>query len=181
MGSSGAMAAVARERYKSGLYYGPVGVTATTAPGNNSLRVAPFLVFQATSFDRIGVEITSAGEAGSKFRPVVYLMNAAGYPTALLLDAGQLAADAIANPEATISLTLQPGIYAVGGVVQSAPVTPPTVRAMSTSFVPPPVGVTSVANLFAGYGQGGVSGGPPDPMSASVSNASPPRVQLRVV
>jgi hypothetical protein len=62
------------------------------------------------SFDRIGIQVTSAGTTGAVIRMGVYA-SSGGVPTVLIVDAGTIAADAIGSKEATISTTLEPGLH----------------------------------------------------------------------
>lgn len=166
-------------RYRSGLHYGTQGSTTTTVLSNQSLRLAPFMVDRPQTWDRIACEITGAGEVGSTLRMAVYHDDGTGYPGSLLLDAGTVAADAVANVSVTINLTTAPGLYWVGAVAQAAPTTGPTVRAFVATFIPAAVGMTGVATLNAGYTQASVAGAAPATFTTTVTNGTPPRVVLR--
>lgn len=64
-------------------------------------------VLPAGTYDRVGIVVGAAAAAGKLLRVLVYAMGSNGLPGALLLDPGaNLAADAIATVEHTISFTL---------------------------------------------------------------------------
>lgn len=162
-----------------GVYYfpaSPSGMSTSNVLGNNALRVVPWVITKPWSLTRIGAEITAVGEAGSKYRLGIYADNGFGYPGALVVDAGLIAGDVVGAAEQTVSLTLQPGIYWIGGVVQLAPTTQPTLRVIA-SWVPPiPINLGSTAPFnvsVMGYQLGNVSGPLPSTMaSAGISGFS---------
>ena len=98
---------------------------------------------------------------------------------------------ALRIPSATIqelvcNASLDAGIYFVGGAVQSAPVTQPTIRAINGATVPEtplPLGTFipgAAANFFA-YMLGGVAGALPASGSALTPTAGiAPRVFVRI-
>ncbi len=78
----------------------------------NQLLVQPFLAARNITVDRIAVQITIAGGAGTLVRLGIYRDNGAGYPGVLLLDAGSVPADgATGNKTITISQALTKGLY----------------------------------------------------------------------
>lgn len=173
---------------RTGLYFfpqSPQNSATSNTLGNGTLRLAPWLVERAITIDRLGAEITTIGEAGSKLRLGIYADDGSGYPGALLLDAGQIAADSSTVPqELTCSLTLQPGLYWLGAAVQSAAATQPTVRTVANGWTPPiPVGTTSIpgANVFyLAYQQTSVTGALPATFSSTVSvGGTLPRLLIR--
>lgn len=117
---------------KSGYYYfltGGPSTTTSAALTNALLRIAPYYIPNAVTLTKIGCEVaTTPGEAGSKVRLGIWADDGAGYPGSLILDAGQIAGDAVAVAELTISQALGPGMYWFGAVCQSAPTTQPTLR-----------------------------------------------------
>lgn len=153
---------------------------------DNVLRVGPWIVDQPVSIDRIGAEVSSAGTSGRKFRIGVYADNGNRYPGALLLDAGQIAGDAVAVAELTANLTLPRGLYWVGGVVQSAGGTAPTMRTTGSGWCPPvrlPLGSNLPAANAAGIGyqQTGVSAALPDTFTTTVAPSTlMPRTFVRL-
>lgn len=105
----------------SGQMYAGRGVQSNIAFTNgNGIRGIPLKIDEATTFDRIGVFITSAGAATSVMRLGVWSMTN-GLPDDLapLLDAGTVDAT-LSNLQfaATIALTLQPGWYLPAMIVQ---------------------------------------------------------------
>jgi hypothetical protein len=137
----------------------------------------------AVSVDRIGIEVTTAGAAGKKARLGMYTMGADGKPGALLVDAGEVAIDAIAGVEKTISQTLRCGdiyfrVYISDGT--------PTVRTENAGGVK--VGSSTLASASTFYAWTSsltYTAGTttlPDPFPASPSQSGLiPRILLRKV
>lgn len=84
----------------------------TTNPflSKDIIRAIPFIVSKTTTLDRIGMEITGAGTAGSVLRLGIY-DDVNGVPTNLILDAGTIAADSATAQTIKISQVLTPGLY----------------------------------------------------------------------
>lgn len=121
--------------------------TATTvAYGANSLRAMPFVVPKTITIDRIAMEITVAGSAGSLVRIGIYDSSNA-LPLNLILDAGTIAGDSATFQSITINQTLVAGLYWLTWISNSA--TNITFRGIPVSAgVPSILGVPS--NLGAG-------------------------------
>lgn len=168
---------------KSGSYYsldeGVFGTSATLV--NGTLRVHPYLVDVAESWTRVGGDVSGAGDAASTIRLCIYLDDGSvpgsfGYPGILLKDFGTIAADSATVQEITTALTLAPGRYWVGGVVQGVTVTQPTVRVLNGALANTPVVIsfgtsapaanTAVSNSLAVTG---VTGSLPNPFTASAA------------
>lgn len=123
--------------------------------GNGTGRFTPWVVTRPTAITNLAAEVTAAGDVGSVVRLGIYSDDGTGYPGALLLDAGTIPGDAIAVAAVTVSITLTPSLYWVGGVVQGVTTTQPTMRtvavdllgaiAISTAATPP-------ANVPGGVG-----------------------------
>lgn len=169
---------------QSGNYFFPIGaglISTDTFPAGN-LYLTPWLLEQATTIDRIGVDISTAAAAGTLVRPALYADNGTGYPGSLVVDPGTLAADAVAVVSATISQALAPALYWVGFVGQGAAVTArsaygyePVVPIAFGTATPDP-GATPLA-----YFQAGVTGALPATFSTTKqSNYRMPRVHMRV-
>jgi hypothetical protein len=159
--------------------------TSTSATlGVGTMRAVPFYVPHALALDRIGAEITSAGDAASKLRLGIYATGANGRPSTLVIDAGTIAADSATVQEITISLPLGPGWYWVAAAVQVVTVTQPTVRtAAAGSFGIMPVThlVTPTAGqVTSGYIQTSVTGAFPATMTPGDIHNSFPRVHARI-
>jgi len=161
----------------SGLYYYTASQhTSTTnaTGGNGTLRLVPWIVPKAITITKLGAEVTVVGESGSKVRLGIYNDNGSCYPGTLLLDAGQIAGDSATVQELTVSQAIPAGIYWVGGAIQSAPTTSPTLRV--TSNWNPPVLVAIGSSIPAGggssvgYSQTGVTAALPGTFSATVAN-----------
>lgn len=161
-------------------FLSPTASTSATL-GNGTLRAAPIYVPKRVTLDRIGAEVTSLGDVGSKVRLGIYNDNGNLYPGALLLDAGTIAGDAIAVAEITISQVLDPGVYWLVGAVQLVTVLQPTVRTAAELPLCPsaPDSTLMTTDLF-GFSKAGVTGALPTPWGATVTQSgSMPRIFVR--
>lgn len=167
----------------TGYYYRVPNCTLTTSAtlGVGSLRVSRKFVPHTVTATRIGAEVTSAGDVGSKLRLGIYADNG-GVPGALVLDAGTINGDSATVQEITISQVLSRGWYWFGGAVQVVTVTQPTVRTISNileSTVTPttaaPSSSTNNAALLTG-----VTGALPTPFTSYSSAGSAPSVFVKV-
>jgi hypothetical protein len=184
---SGAPAVNAAPTPAPGQYMIPLsaGSTAAALVGNGNARVTPWLVTQRLAIDRLGAEVTVAGEAGSKVRLGIYADSGFCYPGALLLDAGQIDGTSATVQELTCSLALNPGLYWMCAVGQSAPTTSPTLRGLNnwTAPVALPVGSSIPSTNLALFGMlvGGVSGALPATFAAgATATGNIPRLFVRV-
>jgi hypothetical protein len=164
--------------YKAASYYfcnAPASTSTSNTLGNGSLRLSPWVVTQALTITRIGCEFTAAGDAASLFRIGIYADDGTGVPTGSpILDAGSIStgtgnAGTVATGgtpgsyEITLgsSLTLQPGVYWVGGAVQGVTVTQPTMRTSGGGSMIISLPSATIPGINAGnyaYGLNGVTG-----------------------
>jgi hypothetical protein len=94
-------------------YYTPIinGTALTTGtPAINQAQAVPFIVSRAVTLDRLACNVTTL-VAGGKIMLGLY-SNTAGdlYPNALLAS-GEVTTDAAGVKEVVINVTLQPGVY----------------------------------------------------------------------
>ena len=157
-------------------------VVASRLTVSGTLYAMPFYVGAATSFSRIGAEVTMVGAAGSVVRLGIY--GGAGVPSgAPVLDAGTVAGDVVASVELTIAQTLQPGQYWLCTKAESAG-TYPSMRAFSGTGSP--VGATTLTaatgGQSVGYAPTGVAAGAfgTFPTGSFASILSAPAVVLKV-
>lgn len=168
-------------RYRAGQYYPPMGsISGVVAPANNSARAMPFWLPRRRLIDRIGVETTVAGEAGSLLRFAVYAdRDTDSYPGALLFDAGTVAADgAIGLKEITIAQYVGPGLIWLAVVAQNAVTTRPTMRSIQAGIMQ----IGSTNGLLSGqsaFNYSNVTGAFPDPWTAAVGLTSGHPVLIR--
>jgi hypothetical protein len=178
-------------RLVSGRYYFPMGggtsgLSTSSTLGTGTLRVCPWFVPNATQLSVIGGEVVTGttGDSGSKLRLGIYADDGTCYPGRLVLDAGTIAGDSIAVQDIAINLTLQPGLYWIGGAVQIVTVTSPTVRTTTvTAPFPLTVGASTPAagGASSGYSQTSVTGALPAVFTATLSAAgSVPRLHVKV-
>lgn len=172
-----------------GQYTVPCGANTASTSSTlvaGTLRLAPWLVHRAITIDRIGAEITTIGDVGSLLRLGIYADNGNAHPGSLVLDAGTIAGDSATGQTLTISQALQPGLYWIGGVIQAATTTQPTVRVVGGSWVPPiplPMGSSapSAGTAYIGHSMTGVTGALPATFDTTVTGQiTLPRVWVRV-
>lgn len=169
-------------RMRPGIYYGPQGGSAATAPTSGWLLAVPIFVPRSTTIDRIGVNVTTAGAAGSVVKVGIYadvLDSYGGYPGNLVSGSEQtLVAETTGFKEATVSLPLTPGLYWLAAVVQGGS---PSVTVLSGSGnqVVGYQAAGTVAGRLA-WLQTGVTGALPATFSTSASSqGTAPLVQVR--
>jgi hypothetical protein len=178
----------------SGSYVFPVSPQAATtnnALGNGTARFVPFVMPRSVTVTRIGSEVTAAGEAGSSLRLGIYADNGNAQPGTLVVDAGAIASGTAAGvQELTLAtpVTLTAGVpYWLGGVVQGAPTTQPTIRTVSQgSVVPPfpvplPGGMPIASAAVIGAAWNGLTSGPlPATAPLAFAAGAAPRLFLRI-
>lgn len=164
-------------------YFSATSGSASATLGNNNLRMQPFVVKKTTKIDRLSIPVSVAGQSGSVVRLGIYTDTGSGYPGNLVVDSGPLAGDVVATPQATVDVTLTPGIYWIGGVVQGGSTTQPTIISATASppFPIQPSGVPpSQTGTVCGYTMS-VTGALPATFSTTISTVgAAPRVSFRV-
>ena len=92
------------EIVRTGEYYlSPSHGYGTLTMVANRLYARPLVVVRDITIDRLAIEVTSAGAAGTKARLGIYNVGTNLYPGTLILDAGEVAVDATGIKAATIS------------------------------------------------------------------------------
>lgn len=174
--------------FVSGRYYvvPPVQSSGTSATlGVGTLRLQMFMAPNACTLSRIGAEVVTPGDAGSKFRLGIYNDDGTGRPGALLIDAGVIAGDSGTVQELTINQSISAGIYWIGGAVQIVTTTQPTMRTSSqggTQYVEASVGSAPPSNWGnIGVTGTGVVGALPNPFVFANYAGSVPRVFVKVL
>lgn len=170
-------------RMRNGFYYGPGGsVSSSVTSTINRLFALPIFIPRRVSVDRIGVNITVAAAASSVARLAIYADiddGMGGLPGALVTGSdGTVDTDSTGFKEATIDVTLNPGLYWLAYVAQGG--TPNTGALTSNSqMVGYWVSAATVAQRSA-YSRDSVTGAVPDPFTPQNSHGSAPYVQIRV-
>lgn len=161
--------------YKSANYYfcnSATSVSTSATLGNGTGRVTAWVVHGNLTIVRLFADFSVAGEANSVFRIGIWADDGTAQPGALVLDAGSIStgsgnAGTVATGgtpgvyEITVSQALAPGVYWVGGAVQGAPSTQPTIRiggASVPSFQTAGTALPAAGTLVTGYQQTGMSG-----------------------
>jgi hypothetical protein len=183
--------------YVSGQYYytTPVASTSTSgALGNNTLRVGHWVVTSSLSITRLFCELVTAGDANSIFRIGIWNHDpSTGRPSSLVLeaptistgsgDAGSVATGGAGGVyEVTVSQTLAPGVYWVGGVVQGAASVQPTLRIADGIPTVVPLGSSLPGTNIQNRGAllTSVSGALGSMASSIYSGVSPARIGFKV-
>jgi hypothetical protein len=177
--------------YVSGNYYvctsQTVGTSTSATLGIGTLRLAPFVVVANVNIVRLFGEHTVAGDASSALRIAVYDDDGTGnVPSTLIVDAGTIPmTGAAAVQEVTVNINLTPGLYWVGGAVQGATSTQPTVRCVSTtaySLQPLPQGTSlpAAGSAVTAYGKTAQTGAFPNPLTSPVVTSAAPRIGFKV-
>lgn len=99
----------------------------------NQIKYMPFVVSKTCTLDRLGVEVTIAGTAGSTVRIGIH-RSVNNLPDALVVDAGTILGDSATFQSINISTVLVPGLYFFT-VNQSATITFRTVPLASAPAV----------------------------------------------
>lgn len=116
------------------------GGTSTASLALDTLRYFPFTIEKPCNMDRIMMQITVAGTAGSLVRIGVYA-SINTLPTTLMVDGGTIAGDNTALQAVTINQNFQPGLYYFALNHNSA--ANPTFRGIVTGGCTPVLGFPS--------------------------------------
>lgn len=165
-----------RPPLKTGRYYnaGPQGGAHNQSnSGQFDLFAMPLAVPQEWSFDRIGIEVQTAGAAGAAARLCVYADDGSSYPGALLYNCGTVAGDAGTGWKEITGLSMSgkgPLIWL--GVEFLGPSGRPTLRAFSNVNDDRVAGAADALTIACSYKVTLGSDVLPDPFTAAagVSN-----------
>ena len=164
------------------------GAALTSATlGVGTFRMARGFVPSTVTIARIGAEITSAGEAGSKLRLGIVAEDA----DTLILDAGTINGDSATVQEITLGtpLVLTRGYYFWGAAVQVVASSQPTVRTVGSlvdtgHWMSVGTTIPSAGGAIQGYSKTGVTGALPSSFggfaSVTASGITPARLFVRL-
>jgi len=130
----------------TGRYYSSnmFGTSTTSSSAANRLYLTPMYLPAPRNVDRIGINVTLAGAAGSVARLGVYNSDpTTGLPSTVLVDGGTVAISATGAAQVTVSATLH-GLVWLACTSGAA-----TLVAFSTSQSPNIMGASSLASLGA--------------------------------
>jgi hypothetical protein len=169
----------------SGQYFFPLSAH-TSSTSNNltnlALRLSPWVVDTTTSISRVAADVTAVGDVGSKLRMGIYADNGFGVPGSLVSEFGTIPTDAVAVAEVVLgsTLTIKPGVYWIGGAVQLATTTQPTIRTVASGPPPFPLGYSATlpgAGVFTiGWVQTAISAALPATVGVVAASAATPRL-----
>jgi hypothetical protein len=146
----------------SGNYTAPglrAGTTSTSGVG--TLRLTPLYIPNSVTLSKVGVEVTTVGEAGSKVRLGIFADDGTGgNPTTLLVDAGQINGDSATYQELDISLAVDNAQIWLGVVLQNITTTSPTMRSVGAFAMTAQIatGGGLISNTTIGHTYSGVTG-----------------------
>jgi hypothetical protein len=172
----------------SGFYYftNPTVTVGTSATlGVGTARLTPFVVPSSVTLSRVGAEVVTAGDAGSKYRLGLYA-DSGGLPGELVADFGTINGDSNTVQEITISQALSPGLYWMCGVVQVVTTTQPTMRTCPAAPFAAAVPISATIPGAAHSGTTGVSAGNsvtgalPSSLSSFTPGLTQPRFLVKV-
>lgn len=156
--------------YASGMYATVnVGLGTDFTIATNILYGVPFYVDADQEWDRIGIQVRTAGTAGEKAVLGIYEMLK-GVPGELRLDAGTVDIDvAIRIKEITISKVLSPGWYFLA--VNAATTGTPKIRSLDLTAYDGPLGTLAIGATSATYLERShtYDGTLPDPFGGSLT------------
>jgi hypothetical protein len=172
-------------RHKAGYYYQTTNAASggyAVTFGNNTLRTSPVTITGVVNVTEIGVQIQTAGNAGSTIRMGIYADNG-GRPGALIVDGGTVPGDAVSTfAKVTINVTLVQGTYWFAAVCQnSATLIPSCLSSLaSTMDLGTPTG--NVTSGSAAIVAAGVTGALPNPFpngGLDYGSSGPPRMVFK--
>lgn len=158
---------------------------------NGTCNTSPIVIPVAGTIAAMGVNVSSAGSTGSVYRFGIY-SDSAGFPGALLLDAGTVGTTLTGVATITFDglsgrpnpLAVAAGRYWLVGVPQGAPTTSPTitVNTGSSPLITASSAINAIVLSSAAYAYGSlVTGALPSNFTASpTSTTSSPRVAVKL-
>lgn len=163
-------------RFLTGSYYAPMttGADTTAALTQSTEYAVRFDVAASTTFDRIGIEVTTSAASNVVRLGIRNDLGSVPYPDGLVLDAGTVDASTTGFKEVTISQALSSGRYWVTATLQGG--TGAVVRGRSGDpFVP---NFTS-SGTISSFTQTGVTGALASFSSTVMIAAAGPKILLR--
>lgn len=177
--SGGGGGSAAAGASKPGLYhiFAPTATGSGAALNGNAVECCfPYVAPRSGTIDRIAINCTSVGSAGSVARVGIRSDDGNGYPSATVLaDAGTAATDSTGVKAYTVSQAVTAGtLYWISVTPQGSPATQPQFRRSATAGMYAPwIGFDGTSpdfsNPSSAYCQTGVSGALPSSFSSTVS------------
>jgi lysophospholipase L1-like esterase len=151
----------------------------TNGFGNGNLRAIGWYLPHGKFLTRIGSEVSTVGQVGSKIRLGLYADDGSMRPGALLVDAGQIAGDSATFQDLTLGtpLWLPPGLYWAAAVVQAVTTTQPTLRT-GTALIPI-THTSATTNTSTWFHQNSETGALPAAFIPSGGSNVTPRIHVR--
>lgn len=163
--------------------------------GEGVLRLVPWVVSTPMTLQELICEVTVSGDGGARFRMGVYADSGRCYPQTLMVDTGLSTVNISPFYRAAQTvLSLEPGLYWIGGVVQGTTTSQPTMRTVAPDWVPPVNNMSlgsalptpGAAVTTVGYKATGITGALPttfpDQGGGTVSAATiAPRILIRTM
>lgn len=157
-----------------GLWYVMPGLPGSMTPVNDTLHYVPFYVEKGRRLDRLAINVSGAGQAGSAARLAIHT-DIGGWPGAVALDAGSVSTAAAALAALTIDFTPADTLLWLAALFSGMPATPPTIDAFSNADGFLEMGYIGTANMTfvgrSGYVYNGRSALPnPAPLPSTPPN-----------
>ena len=157
-GPQGATGPAVGSGFASGEYYSFAGIFADAVPTEDRTCYIPFYVDQTTTFDRIAIRTGSSWSAGTVNTRLGIYNNSNGKPSTVVLDAGQVAANAATTTfSITISQSLNAGWYWLAFNAQDDP-TGRNFRRLNAIYANYPAVFDTSLNIQNGWIESGVTG-----------------------
>lgn len=151
--------------FPSGYYMVPEGARTTSVTVSAQEWAVPIRFGRSGTLDRIAIDVTGAGTAGTVIRLGIRDTNPDGLPGLLLLDAGTVSGASATQQEITISQYIpKEGLYWLTATPQNTGGTLPTCRMVNGNLTP--VASNAIAGALgatstSGYAIAGVTGALP--------------------
>lgn len=158
-----------------GLYHDSDGGSNTQVPAANTIYFAPFRPRRTTTFDRIGISVSSLAAGGSAQIGVYNRHGTTFEPDTLLLDAGVVSTASTGDKPLTVSLVLVGDVLYWLAVLHNAA---PAVRRPPNTSLPSQLGggLDAGLNPSSSYSQAFTFGAlPATATPALISSATPVR------
>jgi hypothetical protein len=153
-------------------YAHPGSSIATTTLELDECEIHPMVVGESTIIDKVAIQVSSG--ATSSIRVLIYSDNGNGYPDQKLATSAAISTAAAVIVEATLSITLDAGLYWIGAYKESG--SSQTNTSLATPFWPPFIGNASAFDpRSSGYNKltAGTGGVMPTTFPTDANNASP--------
>ena len=164
-----------RQRTNDRLYLHATAQASSNATGVGNLRAVPFVLPNTLTLSHVGLEVVTAGDAGSTVRVAIYGDTGYAYPGSLLIEAsGAIDGASATVQELACAVTLNGGtLYWIASVLQNATVVQPTLRILAHPPMAGPTvgGLPAASTNLVGYQQTAVTAALPTTFTTTASTS----------